>query len=67
MDQFIPMIMVPMIIVVPLLVFWLWMFRDMTNNYYLSRSSKYYWTLAFAFMSVFGAFSYYYLVYRNKY
>jgi uncharacterized RDD family membrane protein YckC len=56
-----------LIIALPLIVFWLWMFRDMINNDNLPSSSKDYWMLAFIFMNVFAAVFYYATVYRNRY
>ena len=51
---------------VPFFVFWLWMFRDLTNNDYLSKNSKDNWTLAFIFMNIFAAGLYYYYEYRPR-
>ena len=55
-----------MIIPLALLVFWLWMFWDMTNNDNLPSGSKFNWTLAFVFLNVFAAV-YYFAEYRKKY
>jgi hypothetical protein len=67
---------ISLIIMLPLIVFWLWMFRDMINNDYLPDnpaapltwppSSKYNWTLAFIFLSIFAAAFYYVLEYRKR-
>ncbi len=51
---------------VPLFVFWLWMFRDMTNNAYLSSVERNNWTLYFVFLNLFAAFWYYLVEYRNR-
>ncbi len=51
---------------VPLFAFWLWMFRDMTKNAYLSSESRYGWTLQFVFLNVFAAFWYYLVEYRPR-
>jgi hypothetical protein len=59
--------LIPMMIGLPLIGFWFWMFRDMTNNEYLSSDSRYNWTLAFIFLNFFAAFWYYYVEYRNRY
>jgi amino acid transporter len=59
--------LIPLIIILPLLAFWLWMFRDMFNNGNLPGSSKDYWTLAFLFLSVFAAVLYYVTEYRKRY
>lgn len=65
MVQPIPSIIIPLIIILPLIVFWLWMFREMMNNDNLPSSSKDYWTLAFIFMNVFAAVFYYVNEYRK--
>ncbi len=75
MDQLIRLF--PMILLVPLIIFWFWMFSDMTNNDRLPSSSaepltwppstKYGWTLAFIFMNVFAACFYYFIEYKNRY
>ncbi len=57
--------LISIIIVLPLLGFWLWMFRDLINNVYLPGNSRYYWTLAFIFLNVFGAGLYYFYEYRD--
>ncbi len=69
--------LISMLVVLPLIVFWLWMFWDMTNNDRLPSnsptpltwppSSKFEWTLVFIFMNVFAACFYYFLEYRNRY
>ncbi len=51
---------------VPLLVFWLWMFRDMSNNDYLSNGERNNWTRYFVFLNVFAAFWYYIVEYRPR-
>jgi hypothetical protein len=70
-------VLASMIVIIPLIVFWLWMFRDMTNNDRLPGNSaaplswppksKYTWTLAFIFMNVFAAIFYYFYEHRTKY
>ncbi len=63
-----------LVIVLPLIGFWLWMYRDMSRNESLPDSSpltwppvsKYTWTLAFVFLNVFGAAFYYVLEYRRR-
>jgi hypothetical protein len=59
----------------PLVVFWLWMFSDMTKNGNLpscfitltnGRNPGFDWTMAFVFLNVFTAFIYYVTVYRNR-
>ncbi len=71
-------IMVAMVIPV-LLVFWLWMFRDMIYNDYLLRwpywdvtgydslpNRRLNWMLAFVFLNIFAAAIYYFTDYRYR-
>ncbi len=67
---------ISLLLVLLLVVFWLWMFTDMTKNDRLPSnsspqltwppSSKYSWTLAFIFLNVFGAACYYVWEYRKR-
>ena len=66
MAQPIPSIVIPLIISLPLIVFWLWMFWDMVNNDNLPGSTKDSWMLAFIFMNVFAAVFYYVNEYRKR-
>ncbi len=69
--------LISMILVLPLIVFWLWMFWDMANNDDLPSNSnapltwppstKFGWTVAFIFMNVVAAGFYYFYEYRNRY
>jgi hypothetical protein len=61
------LVLAPLIVVVPLLVFWARMFSDMTNNSYLTNQAKYTWTLMFALLNVFAAIYYYVVEYRNRF
>ncbi len=54
-----------LVVVVPLLAFWAWMFREMMNNDYLSPSAKNFWMMAFLVFNVLAAIYYYSTVYRN--
>ena len=54
------------IAVLLLLVFWAWMFWDMTNNDNLPSGAKSNWTLAFVFANIFAAVYYYVYEYRNR-
>ncbi len=69
----------PIVVVLPLLAFWMWMFSDMINNTDLPRwpfwdvtdsdslpSRRFNWTLAFALLNVFAAAIYYSTVYTNS-
>jgi hypothetical protein len=64
-NQLIVEVLIPLIVVLPLIVFWLRMFRDMLDNAYLPPGTKDYWTLAFIFASIFTAIYYYVNVYRR--
>ncbi len=57
---------IPLIITLPLIVFWLWMAWDLGGNDHLSSSEKFYWQLAFIFMNVFTAVFYYVNEYRKR-
>jgi hypothetical protein len=57
---------IPLIISLPLVVFWLWMAWDLGKNDNLSGSSKYNWMLAFIFMNVFAAVFYYVTEYKKR-
>jgi hypothetical protein len=59
-------LLIPMIIVLPLITFWFWMFKDMADNDYLSADEKNNWLLAFILMNVFAAGWYYLVEYRNR-
>lgn len=52
------------ICIVPLVVFYLWMFRDMTENTVLSDAERFNWTWAFLLLNVFAA-AVYFLTYRR--
>ena len=62
MDKFI----IPLLITLPLIVFWLWMAWDLGGNDHLSRSEKQYWQLAFLLMNVFAAVYYYVIEYKKR-
>ncbi len=51
---------------VPLITFWIWMFRDMIRNGELTSAAKDYWALAFLILNVFAAGLYYLNVYRQR-
>ncbi len=57
---------VPLLIPLPLIGFWAWMFRDMSNSRYLSSGEKNYWLLAFVLLNIFGAAWYYAVEYRPR-
>jgi hypothetical protein len=71
MDRII-LILIPL----PLLAFWAWMFSEMTKMDRLpdcfvtftdGRDSRFDWTVAFVFLNVYTAAYYYSNVYRNGY
>ncbi len=59
-------LLIVVLLPVPLFVFWLWMYRDMTNNDYLSVSERYNWTRYFVLLNLFAAFLYYLVEYRPR-
>lgn len=58
--------LVSLVIILPLLAFWLWMAWEMSNDERLSRTEKLYWGLAFLIFNVFAAIYYYVYGYRSK-
>lgn len=58
--------LIPALIGLPLIGFWVWMLVDLTNNQYLSKEAKKYWFLAFILLNVFGALWYYLVEYRPR-
>ena len=61
-----PQFLLSLASILPLIAFWLWMFRDMVNNRCLLTNEKNTWTLLFIFLNVFAAILYYANVYRNR-
>jgi hypothetical protein len=55
-----------LLVVLPFIVFWAWMFADMTHNDRLSGDARRYWLGAFFLLNVFGAALYYSSEYRNR-
>ncbi len=64
MDPFVAAVLTIGVLV--LVVFWAWMFWDMTNNEDMPSNYKFNWTLAFAVFNIFAAVYYYVYVYRNE-
>jgi hypothetical protein len=58
--------LLPLIIVLPFVVFWAWMFRDMVSNNDLPSIFKPYWMMAFIFLNIPAAIFYYYTVYKER-
>lgn len=58
--------LVPLIVVVPLIVFWGWMFNDLVKNDDLPSIFKPYWMLAFILLNIPAAVFYYYTVYKSR-
>lgn len=58
-------IVIPLIITLPLVVFWLWMAWELGKNDNLPGSSKTNWMLAFIFLNVFAAVFYYFAEYKK--
>jgi len=66
MTQSISMIILPLLITLPLIVFWFWMAWDLGGNNRIPSNEKTYWMLAFLFMNVFAAVFYYVYEYRRR-
>ncbi len=60
------LIVLPLIISLPFIVFWLWMGWDLGGNDDMTGNEKFYWQLAFIFLNVFAAVFYYVNVYRTR-
>jgi uncharacterized RDD family membrane protein YckC len=58
--------LVSLVIIIPLVVFWLWMFEDMIRNRDLPGEAKQTWVFVFVLLNVFGAVIYFATVYRNR-
>lgn len=61
-----PLQLLPLVLVIPVIIFWIWMFRDMLNNGNLSDTAKSTWTVAFIFLNAFAAVFYYVYEYRSR-
>jgi hypothetical protein len=59
--------LIPLLVLIPVLAFWAWMFSDMLNNDRLPSEIRSQWTVAFILLSVFAAALYYANVYRDRY
>jgi len=55
-----------LIIALPFLVFCLWMAWDLGGNDDMTSNEKFYWQLAFIFLTLLAAVFYYVNVYRNR-
>ena len=60
--QAITVLMIPL----PFVGFWFWMFRDMMNNVYLTSEEKNDWMIKFLLLSIFAAYWYYQIEYKNR-
>lgn len=63
---FSPVQLIPLVFIVPLIVFWLWMFRDMLNNEDLPPGVKENWTWAFILLNVFAAAIYFGGIFQRR-
>jgi hypothetical protein len=63
---FSPVQLLPLVLIIPVVVFWIWMFRDMLNNASLSDTAKTNWTIAFIILNAFAAVFYFVYEYRNR-
>ncbi len=62
--------LITLIVILPLIAFWLWMFNDMLQNNRLpslfTNDAKFDWMIAFILFNVFVAVVYYTVVYRQQ-
>lgn len=61
-----PMQWLPLVLIIPVIIFWVWMFRDMLKNDSLSDTARSTWTVAFIFLNAFAAVFYYVYEYRSR-
>jgi len=61
-----PLQLLPLVLIVPVIIFWIWMFRDMLTNGNLSDTAKSTWTVAFIFLNAFAAVFYYVYEFRSR-
>jgi amino acid transporter len=59
MNQPLASFIISLVIILPMITFWLRMFQDMTHNDNLPNEAKNNWTLAFVFGNVFAATFYF--------
>lgn len=55
----------PVLIILPLIGFWIWMFNDFLQNDRSSKDEHLIWLVSFVFAGIFTAFYYYFTEYRN--
>lgn len=58
--------LMPMLVGLPLIGFWLWMLVDLSKNDYLSKNTKNNWFIIFILLNIFGALWYYMVEYRYR-
>jgi hypothetical protein len=61
-----PVQLIALLAALPLLVFWMWMFYDMSKNEHLRSRSRSDWTMAFVVLNIFAAIMYYVDEYRAR-
>ncbi|HSW65592.1 MAG TPA: hypothetical protein VLI54_00445 [Bacillota bacterium] len=57
--------LVPLLVVIPLIAGWLWMFLDMVNNRAIAPNVRALWILGFVLLSLPTAMYYYFTEYRQ--
>ncbi len=55
-----------LIVAIPLIGFWAWMARDLTQNDDLRDEERRFWTMMLLFFNVLGAGAYYWYVYQKR-
>lgn len=58
--------LIPMMVGLPLIGFWMWMFREMTTNPALTQTEKRTWMLEFFLMNIIAAALYYANIYKKR-
>jgi hypothetical protein len=58
--------LVPLLVIVPLIVFWAWMFKDMMKSNDVSSIYRPYWMMAIIFLNIPAAVFYYITVHKNR-
>jgi hypothetical protein len=57
--------LIPLIISIPFIAFWIWMFWDFTQNPYIPSNARVYWLIGFVFPNILTAGYYYFNQYSR--
>ncbi len=58
-------VVLSLVVIIPLVAFWVWMARDLNRNEYLRDDKSKFWTMMLVLFNVFGAIAYDWYVYQN--